>query len=763
MTRKEEMKERPGTTAIALGTVVAVVLAAGALGAMAVEVTFEWPSAAPSPSQASVELLALRPGTGPAQTLERTTLPWGAPSHVLSPQDGAGSYLVQILAAGCWSAAAEWRGGALAVRCDLPAAVAFGSFEVERGEAPPTHAEGRLRPPAGARGQALPGGAAELVTLCSAGGEPQRLRCVLPLGTWDLELRFGSDRAPLFFPALAVTPEPLDLGKMRPQRGASVAGRLVLPRDAPAEKAVIEGFLLSPRLQEQPKPVATGTARPDGTFTVSGLPAGEVELKARLEGQGEGRSEPFGLELGQLRWLDAPLAIVPLAALDLVVEPPAYPGGSPWTVLVRERVAGAQHERLRTKFELAPSGRARLEKLPAGKYTLSIRSPDGSSWADREATVAGHDELLQITTDLVEVRGTHRFGDDGAPALLRFVLFREGGRQVKMRADEEGVFSGYLPKEGRWAVEVAGDGADEWVTLEEVEIRKGPRGYAEVEIARDDTKLAGRVVDRTGAPQSGAQVFVTRRDKDGNPSYSAALKTNARGEFRARGLVAGPTTLFASTARARSAPREVELAAGREGTVELMVEERLEVRGRVRCGGGQAPSALVAFGGDPTAAEAGSEGQVVGTARDGSLALSLPQGSYVAIVRAAGCATGIRRFVVAPPAAATFDFQLSPSQGALELRPGPGAPLDGELWLAQNGAVAPLQFLFRLGGQSPASASDQAGETVLVANAEPGSWLLCRPRPSLACSGATVSPVDSVSLAAPSRSFEPDDKQGKPQ
>ncbi|MEM7518957.1 MAG: carboxypeptidase-like regulatory domain-containing protein, partial [Planctomycetota bacterium] len=165
---------------------------------------------------------------------------------------------------------------------------------------------------------------------------------------------------------------------------------------------------------------------------------------------------------------------------------------------------------------------------------------------------------------------------------------RQGLNSIELVSDEDGVFSGVLPREGRWEVDLVASSPEIHRRLRGIDVEKGPDGVAEVEIELPDTLISGVVVDEEGRPLEAARVIASARElsREGDPvapERPATVQTAEDGSFAFRGFEAGTYDLQALAGRNRqSDPLTGSLGEQTPWTgVRLVASEARAWRGRV--------------------------------------------------------------------------------------------------------------------------------------------------------------------------------------
>jgi hypothetical protein len=416
------------------------------------------------------------------------------------------------------------------------------------------------------------------------------------------------------------------LPQLRLQTGASIAGFVRTDTDEPATDATVDVLSLSGQSivsATGDKAIATKRRRqsplqaktsPRGFFQIRDVPPGEFRLAARrgtVLGMGGAHVEAEKeTRLRDFLVLESPFD------MDVSIEPAVPPDGPNWTLKVvrRNPFPDLLHQ------HLAPiSGVLSVGPLTRGEYSLEVWSGD-HRWFIKAVAVDGPPAPVVIRLPVVHVRGRLTLG---SKPLAGTVVFGGSGSAlaIPMEADSAGRFSGSLPRGGEWPVAVEATTPAVRRNLARVSIEAEEGVEAEVRIDLPDTVLRGRVVDDLGV---GVRAFVTVTPETAQDHpFQVAAESNS--DFEVRGLEEGRIGVQAvGEGRRRSALMQIELAAGRDRDVTLVVLGDLPVRGRLLSTTGVplAGATILAY---PSGGFAGS--RYYTTDAGGEFALSLPSGT----------------------------------------------------------------------------------------------------------------------------------------
>lgn len=609
-----------------------------------------------------------------------------------------------------------------------PGGTIKGRVGVPKGVKGPDAIDIRFRPPPNVGIDAPPEGAVQC--RISEGA----FRCQVPQGRWDLRAR-GKKFVSHFFWDVTISAEgELDLGKLTLRSGGSVVG--FVESDDPAARladGVVELTVPSAGIQsDDSRSRSAGlslTTRPDerGFFHFQGVRPGTYELVARHPKLARERVFPVQVMKDAESEITPALKLKPPALLEVRVEPPGDPWGRPWRVEVLDwrREAPIMPYAARG---VAEGGLFRAEALPSGEYMVSVRDEERSRWASVPIKIDGGSTLVEIEVDLVPIEGTVRVGETELSADLAFTNHPETGneveqplRTVRLVADEDGEFDGWLPEEGHYSVIVEGLHSPIRRKIKDVlvERRSGQR-VARVEISLPDGRLSGIVVDAREKPVAIARVDVLSLVTKGD---WATVHTTSEGTFEAMGLESGVYRVTAREGDLSSEPLEVSLRDDEPVTdLRLVLREQLELRGTVVDGVNGVPGARV---------EALTAERVIDTTTeiDGSFSLHIPGSdsrNVLLTVLAPGYALHLQP-VVATKNGDPLAVRLTTAGGTLRLhRPqrneGNNQPSSVVL-LGANGVIldSTLDRWARLHGMPPVMFATEA----TIPAIEPGPYSAC--------------------------------------
>ena len=451
---------------------------------------------------------------------------------------------------------------------------------------------------------------------CEVDREPDRreVLVVCPFArdeTVDLRVRLGMF-LPVLRSELTVTAD-TDLGLIDPVRGAVLTGSL----------SSADGSSHRFGLQQRNAYLSFGWSSwtdAGGVLFFEGLSPGAYEL--RLAGS-DGDSWPVRIEslndridLGQLVSAAGNLMTISFLAPSVLEIADLRPN-------VQAATLGpdGQVENRGRRFEFddrVADGSFLWRGLPAGDYRIEVEDSRGNRWHHEVVSFFGHDRYT-VELDAVPLLGRVELGGEPLEGALVWFGGVYGFERVSFRSREEGRFSGLLPREGFWPVEVTpapgcdpcegswdGDGWDGFDSSEIssagfFEIEADSDGTARVDIDLPAGAVSGRVVRRNTMsgvlePVAGARVWVSAVEEVAGERHDYFLpdswrtRTDGSGAFEVAGLHAWEYSIYAESyideREVQSRPLRVRLSGDDQidDLVLQLVDQRL-VTVIVRSGG----------------------------------------------------------------------------------------------------------------------------------------------------------------------------------
>ncbi len=424
------------------------------------------------------------------------------------------------------------------------------------------------------------------------------MSCEVPAGVFDLQLK-GEGLIPLYRWGVVIEKgKAYNLGNLRFQRGASVAGWIVLKSGALSGRKIrvelSRGASGLPGTREEYDRLLSLNLKTEanerGFFQFSGVPSGTYVITASGEGFAPARRGSIVVREGLQSEILEPLELGKPLELEVRLEPPLDPFGKPWQLrLLQSEVAGELKDGV-WNGAASSEGLWHRPGLAPGGYRLLVLGDADERWAARELQLDSGQTSVDIQIPLVPVRGTVTLGKEPLAATIWFGG-RRGARRIRMDSDEKGRYAGLLPEEGTWPLEIAAADHHLRLALDSVEV-KVPSGKttATLDIRVPDTRLAGEVVDSSNHRVAGALVSVFR-------SGTSQVETNDKGEFELLGLKPGIAGIEADDNGRTSGAVEVRIEEEHETPrLHLILQKTLKVNGRVVSSRGPVPGAeLTAF------------------------------------------------------------------------------------------------------------------------------------------------------------------------
>ncbi|MDJ0972987.1 MAG: carboxypeptidase regulatory-like domain-containing protein [Planctomycetota bacterium] len=407
----------------------------------------------------------------------------------------------------------------------------------------------------------------------------------LPPGSWRLETATSVGISEPFNVAVKAGAETPDIEiVLRP--GGSVAGRVEVEGRPPAEPLNVQ---LSLRAQRPAYGASnrSATTKPDGSFLFEDVAAGEYEAFVTAQfsqtvGERTAVTVAWGARTEDVVVIGADVGSI----RGMVVDPQGKPLGGVNVML--EYV----HDNMNASWQNAsgPDGRFQFDSLPAGKYALYV---------------TGTKEKVVAEPGTHDLRLVHRKGDalviegkvlapDGTPVAAGqlMVFFVKGSGSTGTGTMISGGtfrFDG-VRTDGKISLQVSApsDSAGRPLRTRPFLIEDyQPDGEPLTIQLEEGLRIAGRVVDDTGAPVEGIRLRVNAKRTGENRHLwhhmfrIEPVVTDAEGRFEAVGLGEGMHTLeFQQAGDWIADPSSVEAAAGARD-VELVVTRGVRITGRV--------------------------------------------------------------------------------------------------------------------------------------------------------------------------------------
>jgi hypothetical protein len=239
------------------------------------------------------------------------------------------------------------------------------------------------------------------------------------------------------------------------------------------------------------------------------------------------------------------------------------------------------------------AGIVEIDGQSPGLFRIQVGDDEGNRYGGATVEVEpGDSGLVAVPLAIVLVRGELRLGAEPLAGTLAFGG-ANGSQRARLTADEEGAFSGVLPRDGEWVVEIQAE-EPPLDTTRRVDVVVGSDGAADLLVELEDTELVGRVVSAEGLAIPDAQVKVDVFSE----VVSLRARSDVAGEFRFRGLPAGRAMVTAvatigerrATSSATAVTLEEDVVAG---PVELVVRPMHVFDGQITSASGPVPGARI--------------------------------------------------------------------------------------------------------------------------------------------------------------------------
>lgn len=446
-------------------------------------------------------------------------------------------------------------------------------------------------------GKPAPHGFVDTVVSCTV--EPEGLfTCPVPALPLYTAVRSSGYVSRYFWDLAPTGGASVDLGAVLLRRGASLSGSVdlagegvtaehvdvrMMPALAPSVSPSIAGAIAKDTMVE--------TVSPYGFFQFAGVKPGAYMLEVSHPGFATARPGPFEVYDGKETALRSPIVLERPIRLDLTIEPPASPLGSPWFVRIFRQRQWSAGSDLVFNGDVPDDGYLFVLDQSPGLFRIALSDREGNRFHESDARVERGDSGIHVVVPVVKVRGTLRLGGEPLAGTLLFGG-RSGGRRSRMTADAEGEFKGVVAGDGGWTIEISSDDPP-LETKKRVEIAGGRDRVAELEIDLPDTEINGRVIDDSGRAVPEARVKAEAQD-----FVSTTTITDGEGRFHFRALPEGRTVVAASgTIAGRAATSEpVEVTLSDDGAaipVDLVLRRVHTVRGSVHSFSGLVAGARV--------------------------------------------------------------------------------------------------------------------------------------------------------------------------
>jgi hypothetical protein len=529
---------------------------------------------------------------------------------------------------------------------------------------------------------------------------------------------------PSYFWNLEPNPdEPLDTGELDLEVGASVIGWVtVADRNGIARVSLREhSYGVESRRGKLASMSVATNAR--GFFQFRNVPLGSFVLTAARGESVTWEEQPVDVREASEYRISKLLSIIDPAPLSVNIRPVVAEDNVPWVVALERAIP-------RTHFVEPPvESPADLNgtwtrATPAGNYILKIQDVHGSIQHRRDIRMDGNPQSIDVDLKRVEIRGRVQVNEQPIQGTL---TFRARGSGVTLHSGDDGSFSGVLPGDGQWKVQVHPDGKKMYFSAIPVEVARTRDGSpTTVDIELPSGGVRGTVKDRLGNGVV-ADVFIWR---DQIPIADVLSDTN--GAFEIVGLEAGDVFVGATVRAGDSLLVPAKITSGGFAKVDLTIAS-VKIGGAVRTKSGRPVSGALIRYDNPLILDR----RETTTGPSGEFQISLPgEVPFLdLVILAGGRATTIERAPVSQQDK-FVEITLEDGSGVLNVL------LGGTPWfpsIGRGGALVSLARLFppTAGGQLPEGFSSSG----YTATLSPGTYYVCP--------GNAMSPLCKEVLVAP--------------
>lgn len=673
--------------------------------------------------------------------------PDSEPVELPCPQTGAGEFAlpleppfsVSVQGPGLWSD--------VRVSHEIPAELrlyAFRTAPVAFSEQPQAPRPGDT--PVARAVVSVPGGGELLRGSVECQHDSNQLVCELPGRRLDLRLE-ARDFAPIYLWSLEIGAAGFSPPTLAWAPGASIATWIEGPSDLEPASIRLEATppLPAPATVVCPPSLEVSPGSGIRCFAqVPSTPPGEYVIRAVAAGGLRSASARAEVVRPEESLLTTPLRLVPPLSASFSLSPPTHPSGVAWAGELSEVIGGGVREEAARSAPASAEGLLRFSDLAPGSYELAVLGPGGSVVARKAYELVDRplDEALAL--DYVEVEG--QVICNGTPLDGNLVAGGTFGRSaITLTTGEEGRFHGFLPPSRYERVTFRSreaSAAD--LELGPLDLSdRPPLARESLEWLLPDTAVLVRVEDASGEPVPEASVNLVspeRRQREWSGT------TDEDGEVAARCLRPGALLAAAFRGRDRTGWRSATLEEGRELELVLILEQTVEIRGRIESEGrGIGAARIEAFpralvnGGAPATRRAISE-------PTGDFVLEVPEGPVDLLAHAPGYATSLLRVDARESPRTDLRIPLDSIGGTLFIDP-PPVPGDSRV-LRHAGAEVGLGVLYLMQLQRLGAAISVDSPLVSL-RLESGNWSLCpgAAQPALECVHATLGRWGSSTLA----------------
>jgi hypothetical protein len=550
--------------------------------------------------------------------------------------------------------------------------------------------------------------------------------CAVPAVRLDLSLK-AAGCITRFRWGVDATASTANVGEIDLVPGALLTGYVSAPRGVSVENALVRAAprRSAPSVHDSTSTLSVLSAHvnPRGFFHFDGIAPGEYTIEASSASRKSPRKTVRVIESAEAE-VREPLVLQEPHDLEFVVEPVRDPYNRRWIVELERQTDVDMVVETERQESLPEDGHATFQAIPAGDYTVVLRSQGGETWAQRDITVPLA-SLVEITLPKTLIRG--RLTLDGQPLSASLEFHGNSGVAVAARSRHDGKFALFFPQkdiESIDQVRVRSDAPRINRVLSAVAIEHDDDGKRTVNIDLPATYLTGFVVDSSGQAVTRAIVRIeSLRERT-----TQEVPVDADGSFEVHAVAAGRVELRAYAAKAASNAISLEVVENeRSENVRLVVQPTVRLTGRVLSATGPIPGAVVYAFPHPRGAFLTP---VNATDADGRYDISLPAETVDVDLFVAAPAFATQCFRHPVTKSEDMDLMLSQTSGALSIDDADG----DELVIQHRGAEIGIK-LFTFHG------AVRRDSVFRIVNLEPGAYAVCKGQ---ACTAAVVVPHGEV-------------------
>jgi len=587
-------------------------------------------------------------------------------------------------------------------------------------------------------------------------------QCEVPAGTLDLRIRSTGYLTHFRWYVVLTAGKPLDWGRLRLARGASVIGRVSYSKNQRG------GRLKDVRVALRHASVAAAfdaASSPEqviaipgerGFFSFEGIAPGSYTISASAPGGLATDTRELSVAANREAELTTPLILEPLHSMRLQITPGRGAADAAWHVSLFALDPLTHHQQVVARGVTAADGSWEPGGLRPGSYVIVVGSEGADTVARKEFRIESADAVVDLTIPVTHVRGTLKLGDQPLAATV-WVGGKRRSPSMALTADAGGAFAGdvsLLPGE-QWPLTIVSEQPRIERTIVESAILSDD-GSVHLDVVIPRSGLHGTVVDERGTPVGRTIVTLTTSD----PTQTVVqTHGDAGGQFQLLGLEPGQYTVEAITFDHRqSKPALAVVETGTETEVHLVVEAQRGLVGRIVAQRAPVPGAGITV--VPTNVEVALWPNGV-TDEQGEFAVQLPPGAAEGNIAVAAPGFAFKLFHLKLPDDAIV-IAVDPSGGSLEIEVPPFAddPALPQPFVVHRGAELHVQFLTSVRGVSTVDGG-HGRMRIIHSLMEPGEYALCsvmlnqRPMlrsgmlPAEHCVSGVLAPFGSLRLTLP--------------